>query len=332
MPPHHQQSKSAEVDDPSKARIPQNGFPSLISHGTHPFRSGFVALVGRPNVGKSTLLNSLVGSKVAIVSDKPQTTRNRILGISTDPDSQIIFLDTPGIHKPKEAFNRLMVGQALDCLHGADLCAVILDGSKRLGEGDQFILDRVKEAQIPFVAILNKIDLLRPESLAQTWERFLTMAQGSVEQVALSALHDSGTAALLKTLKMHLPEGPKFYPDDTITDRSIKFQIAELIREQIFRITHEEIPYATAVLVNRMEEREREAPSLIEASIAVESSSQKGILIGKHGEMLKRIGTNARKGIEKLLGHQVYLQLQVEILKGWRRDPKALRELGYTGE
>jgi GTPase len=305
--------------------------PSPAS-GQEGFHSGFVALLGRPNVGKSTLLNRLVGTKLAIVSSKPQTTRNRIVGVRTEPQYQFIFLDTPGIHKAREQMNRYMVSQALGAIADADVAVVIFECGKSSGGGDAFVLERVREAQVPFVAVLNKIDLLKPAALAKTWERFMELTEGAVDRIAVSALHDSGTEALLDLLRGQLPEGPMFYPEDTITDRSLKFQLSELIREQIFEATHEELPYAAAVRIESIEDKGEDQPRVVSAHIVVETSSQKGIMIGKKGDMLKRIGTGARKEMERLLGHRVYLELKVAVAKDWRSRPVDLQKFGYGEE
>ena len=296
------------------------------------FHSGFVALLGRPNVGKSPLLNRLVGTKLAIVSSKPQTTRNRIVGVHTEPDYQFIFLDTPGIHRARERMNRFMVGQAFGAIADADVAVVILECGKPFGGGDSFVLERVREAQVPYVAVLNKIDLLKPAALTKTWERFIELTEGAVDRIAVSALQDSGTVALLDILRTLLPEGPLFYPEDTITDRSVKFQLSELIREQIFEATREELPYASAVCIESIEDKGEEQPQIVSALIMVESPSQKGIMIGKKGEMLKRIGTGARLEMEKLLGHKVFLELKVAVVKDWRSKPVELQRFGYGEE
>ncbi|GMV66724.1 MAG: GTPase Era [Candidatus Hinthialibacteria bacterium] len=296
------------------------------------FRSGFVSLLGRPNVGKSTLLNQLVGTKLAIVSNKPQTTRNRIAGIRTEKDCQFIFLDTPGIHKAREQMNRFMVGQAFGALADADIAVVLLDAEQAFGGGDAFVVERVREAGIPFIGVLNKIDRLRPDALSRAWEKFLAVVEGSVEQIAISALHTSGIHSLLDALRSHLPEGPVYYPEDTVTDRGMKFQISELIREQIYAATHEELPYATAVLIESIEDKGKDHPIVISALIVVESDSQKGIMIGRKGEMMKKIGINSRREIEKMLGQKVFLDLRAGVVKDWRKHPDALRRFGYAGE
>lgn len=295
-------------------------------------RSGYVTLVGRPNVGKSTLLNKLVGTKLAIVSSKPQTTRNRIVGVCTEPGCQIMFVDTPGIHKPKEALNRFMVKEALGSIADADIAVVLLAADESIGKGDLFVVERVREAEIPFVMVLNKIDQVGPSKLQAIWEKVNEIGQGALDMIALSALKDSGVTDLRKLLMAHLPEGPMFYPADTITDRSLKFQLGEMIREQVFEHTREELPYASAIHIENIETRGPGEPTVVAATLAVENPSQKGIVIGKKGDMLKRIGTGARLEMEKLLENKVFLELHVEVAKGWRRDPKELRKLGYSEE
>jgi GTP-binding protein Era len=296
------------------------------------FRSGYVTLVGRPNVGKSTLLNTFLGQKLAIVSNKPQTTRHRILGIHTEEDCQIIFLDTPGIHKPKEALNQFMVDQALGSIADGDVILVILSGTEKIGSGDEFIVERVRQSGIPFIAVLNKIDLLKPQQLASRWEWFQKTTEGAVESFAISALKQAGTDSLLETLKKLLPEGPMFYPEDALTDRSDRFILAELIREKIIRATKEELPYASTVRIDQVKEGEGDAPTVLFATVSVERDTQKAIVIGKGGEMLKRIGVQARKEMEEYLGKHLFLEIRVEVRKNWRSNPKELQRLGYSDE
>ena len=296
------------------------------------FKSGYVVLVGRPNVGKSTLLNAFIGTKLAIVSDKPQTTRHRLLGIHNDSDSQIIFLDTPGIHKPKEALNQFMVEQALSSIGDGDLIVAILPADEMFGPGDRFIMDRVRQSGVPFIAVLNKIDLVKPDRLQIAWTHFCELAEGAVERVAISALKDAGVRELIQSLKNHLQEGPRYYPEDAMTDRSETFLLAELIREKIVRLTREELPYATAVRITSVEDKGANEPVVVHATIIVERKTQKGMVIGKGGEMLKRIGTKAREEMEQIHGRRFFLDLRVEVRKNWRKDPKQLRKLGYTGD
>ncbi|MCA9445753.1 MAG: GTPase Era [Candidatus Omnitrophica bacterium] len=294
------------------------------------FKSGYVVLVGRPNVGKSTLMNAFLGEKLAIVSNKPQTTRHRLLGIYNDEGSQIVFLDTPGIHKPKEALNQFMVDQALSSIGDGDLIVVLLPADEMFGQGDRFIMERVRQSGVPFLALLNKIDLVKPDRLQIAWNHFEELTEGAIAQVAISALKEAGLEEVLQVIKDQLPEGPRFYPEDVLTDRSENFLLAELIREKVIRFTREEIPYATAVRIVSVEEKGPENPIVVHGAIAVERESQKGMLIGKGGEMLKRIGTNAREEMERIHDRKFFLDLKVEVRKNWRKDPKQLRRLGYT--
>ena len=303
---------------------------SLFQPPVPGFKSGYVVLVGRPNVGKSTLLNALIGEKLAIVSNKPQTTRHRLLGIHNDEESQIVFLDTPGIHKPKEALNQFMVDQALSSIADGDLIVVIFPADEMFGQGDRFIMERVRQSGVPFLALLNKIDLVKPDRLHLAWKHFEELTEGAVSQIGISALKDAGLEEAMQTIKEQLPEGPRFYPEDALTDRSENFLLAELIREKVIRFTREELPYATAVRIVSVEDKAPDRPIVVHGSIAVERDSQKGMLIGKGGEMLKRIGTNAREEMEKIHDRKFFLDLKVEVRKNWRKDPKQLRRLGYT--
>jgi len=305
---------------------------STVPEAPPGYRSGYVALVGRPNVGKSTLLNAILGEKLAIVSNKPQTTRHRILGIHTLPDCQIVFLDTPGIHKPKEALNRFMVDQAIGSLADGDVNVLLFSANEPLGKGDQFILERARQTGLPFLAVLNKIDLLKPKQLEEVWNRFVRITEDAAERIAISALHKAGTDALVETLKGMLSEGPMFYPEDSRTDRGIRFQLAELIREQVIRATRQELPYASTVRIDALEDEDLSRPAVIAATVAVEKESQKGMIIGKGGEMLKRIGSRARKEIERLLKRHTFLEIRVEVRPKWRSNPKELRKLGYSDE
>ncbi|MCA9426591.1 MAG: GTPase Era, partial [Candidatus Omnitrophica bacterium] len=227
------------------------------------FKSGYVVLVGRPNVGKSTLMNAFLGEKLAIVSNKPQTTRHRLLGIYNDEGSQIVFLDTPGIHKPKEALNQFMVDQALSSIGDGDLIVVLLPADEMFGQGDRFIMERVRQSGVPFLALLNKIDLVKPDRLQIAWTHFEELTEGAIAQVAISALKEAGLEEVLQVIKDQLPEGPRFYPEDVLTDRSENFLLAELIREKVIRFTREEIPYATAVRIVSVEEKGPENPMVV---------------------------------------------------------------------
>ncbi len=311
------------------------------------YRSGFVAIVGRPNVGKSTLLNRLIGEKLAIVSPKPQTTRNRVLGVLTRPDHQIAFLDTPGIHRAKGALNRLMVETALSAIPEVDAVLFLIeaavrgDGSVDVGEGNRLILQRLERAKKPVVLAINKIDALEKKWLLPIIDAYRRLFPFA-EILPLSALEGDGVELLESRLAELLPEGPALFPEDMITDQAERFLVAELIREQILRHCREEVPYSTAVVVDHFDESEREpkAPApkgrlagllRIDATVFVERDSQKAIVIGKGGQMLKKIGAAARAEIERLLGAHVYLALLVKVERRWSERREALRRMGYAG-
>lgn len=291
------------------------------------FKSGFVIILGRPNVGKSTLLNRLVGSKVAIISDKPQTTRNRINGIVTTDRAQIIFMDTPGIHKPKHKLGQYMVKTAISSLEEADCILYLVDASAEIGPGEEWIQNLLKSVNTPVFLGINKIDLINKQRLAEVITA-LTSSQSFAEVVPLSAATGENTGLLIELLIKYLPEGPKYYPEDAVTDRPEEFVVAEFIREKVLQATRDEVPHAVAVVVEEMEDRERLL--YISANIFVERESQKGIIIGKGGQMLKEIGTLARHEIENLLNCKVFLELKVKVKKGWRKQEIALRQLGYS--
>jgi GTP-binding protein Era len=293
--------------------------------GPAAFRSGFVAVVGRPNVGKSTLVNRLVGEKVAIVSDKPQTTRNRILAVLNRPDAQIVLFDTPGIHKPMHRMNERMVEAAVGSLGQVDLALWLVDVTEAYGPGDRYVRDVLQRSGKPVLLGLNKIDLVpRPRllPLIDEYRRLLDFA----EVVPVSGLKGDNVDRLAGLLAAHLPPGERLYPDDFLTDQPERFFVAEMIREQILRHTREEIPYSTAVVIDSF--KEGEPVVRIEASILVERDSQKGILIGRGGAMLKAIGSAARREIEAFLGTKIYLGLFVKVREGWREDPAMLDEVG----
>jgi GTP-binding protein Era len=294
------------------------------------FRSGFVAIVGRPNVGKSTLLNALLKEKVAIVSDKPQTTRNTIRGILTEVDYQVVFLDTPGIHKPKDAINQYMVRTALATLREVDLVLFMMEPDERIGKGDQYIGKALGEVKTPVFVVINKMDCVREKERAAVVERYRA-AFPERQLFPVSALKGDGLEAVLERVIERLPEGHPYFPSDQYTDQPLRFLSAEIIREKAFQFTGEEVPYAVAVEIVSYKEDPSHPEGLvaIEANIHVERPSQKGILIGKGGQMLKRIGTAARKDLEALVGTKVFLRLWVKVTKGWRNDPKRLSNLGY---
>ncbi|MDN5953486.1 MAG: GTPase Era, partial [Loigolactobacillus coryniformis] len=291
------------------------------------FHSGFVAIVGRPNVGKSTFLNRVVGQKVAIMSNKAQTTRNKIQGIYTTEHSQIVFIDTPGIHKPQNKLDEFMMNSATSALNEVDAVLFMVSAKDRMGAGDTFIIDQLKKVKQPVYLIVNKIDTVHPNDLAPFVEQY--QAELDFAQVfPISALQGNNVDELLATLNQNLPEGPQYYPDDQITDHPEYFVVSELIREKILELTRDEVPHSVAVNVERMRRNDQDKLK-IEATIIVERDGQKGIIIGKGGKMLKEIGTRARRDIEHLLGDKVYLQLWVKIDKNWRDNQRYLNELGY---
>ena len=295
------------------------------------YRSGVVAIVGPPNAGKSTLLNRYLGQKIAIVTPRPQTTRNRILGIVTGPDYQIIMLDTPGLHKARELLNREMVRIAMESLGEADVVLFLADASafagnkKKLEKHRQEYTGYLDKVRTPAVLALNKIDLLRKEELLPVIDWYSSLHPFDAV-VPISALQGVGTDTLLEELVSRLPEGPQYYPDDIPTDATERFIVAEIIREKIFLLTREEVPYSTAVLIDFFQEEKNRVT--IHATILVERSSQKGIIIGRKGQMLVEIGRSARLEIEELLGCRVVLKLWVKVKKKWTRNEQILKELG----
>ncbi|MEW5976657.1 MAG: GTPase Era [Acidobacteriota bacterium] len=287
-------------------------------------KSGIVSLIGRPNAGKSTLLNRVLKEKISIVSDKPQTTRHRILGIHTGPLGQIVFVDTPGIHKPGYELNRRMMQAVYDSMEGTDILVLLVDATESFGSGDQFVLDLIKtKPQTRFLA-LNKIDLLPKEKLLALMALYSGKCDFA-EIVPISALKGENLELMEQLLFKYLPEGPPLYPEDQLTDRSQRFIAAEMVREKVLFFTHEELPYTTTVLVTRYEELED--LDRIHCEIFVEKESQRRIVIGKGGRMLKQIGTEARKEIEALVGKRVYLELFVKVRTGWRDDARFLDDL-----
>ena len=291
-------------------------------------RSGFVALAGRPNAGKSTLINSLIGEKVAIVSSKPQTTRSEIRGIYTDEECQIIFTDTPGIHKPKFRLESRMNKEAADVIQGVDLIYLVVDASVPYAKGDEFVLNIVKNTGLPVFLVLNKMDKMKPEKIVkviQQWQERYDFA----EYFPLSAKFGRSFEDLVKTTRKYLPEGDLLYPAEMTSDGAENFRIAELIREKILMQTEDEVPHASAVLIENKEFKKDKV--YIQAMILVERDSQKGIMIGKQGQMLKKIGSLAREDIEKLLGKKVFLELFVRVENEWRSRDARITEYGYGG-
>jgi GTP-binding protein Era len=292
------------------------------------FKSGFISLIGRPNVGKSTLLNLLLGEKIAIISAKPQTTRNRILGIKNHPDGQIVFWDTPGIHRARSRLNQSMVKAALATYKEVDGICFIIEANRPFDDENDFILETLKKVEKPVLLVINKVDLIPKPDLLPTMDEYSRLR--SFEQIIpISALLGEGVEVLVAEMLKILPAGPRLFPEEMITDLPERFLAAELIREKVFLRTREEVPYATAVVVEEFKEREEKNLVVIKATIQVERESQKGILIGEKGRMLKEIGRQAREEIEALLGAKVFLELWVKVEKNWREDPAALRRLGY---
>ncbi|MCL1791406.1 MAG: GTPase Era [Peptococcaceae bacterium] len=299
------------------------GSDMVIQEG---FLSGFVAVIGRPNAGKSTLLNALLGQKVLIMSDKPQTTRNTIRCIVTESRGQIIFLDTPGIHKPKDRLGEWMLEEALGALRAVDVVIWVADATATWGTGDASIAEVVQASGLKTLLVLNKVDLLNKSvllPLIDEWSRRFDFA----EIVPVSALREENTSRVLDSLWAYLPEGPMYYPEDEVTDRPERFIAAEIVREKVFALTREEIPYAVGVVVEGMEEKA--ALIKIEAVLFVERDSQKGIVIGKDGSLIKEVGRQAREELEELLNRKVLLKLWVKVRKDWRNRGDTLRELGY---
>lgn len=290
----------------------------------HSVRSGFVAILGKPNVGKSTFLNTAIGAKISITASKPQTTRNRILGILDVPDAQIVFLDTPGIHVSGKALNVYMVEKALSTLFDADIAMVMAapgDTVETLSEITEYVGKAGKDS----VLVLNKADLVRQEDRAGLLEQ-LGRAGVFRESFAISSLTGEGVTDLLEGLKRLLPEGPRFFPEDMITDAPVRFLCQELVREKVFALTHKEIPYAAAVEVEEFREGD---PTVIRAAIHVERPSQKAIVIGAGGRMIREIGSQARMDIQRLLGTRVFLELFVKVTRDWTKKPSRLKDFGY---
>lgn len=290
-------------------------------------KSGFISIIGRPNVGKSTFVNRVIGHKIAIMSDKAQTTRNKIQGVMTQEDAQIIFLDTPGIHKPKHKLGDYMMRVATNTLSEIDAIMFMVNVNEDIGRGDEYIMDMLKTIKTPIFLVLNKIDLVHPDELMPRIEKYKQYLDFT-EIVPISALEGHNVAHFINVLKSYLPEGPKYYPDDQISDHPEQFVVGELIREKILHLTSEEIPHAIGVNVDRMV-KEDEDRVRIEATIFVERDSQKGIVIGKGGKKLKEVGKRARLDIERLLGSKVYLELWVKVQKDWRNKVNFIRQMGY---
>jgi GTP-binding protein Era len=291
-------------------------------------KSGFVSLIGRPNAGKSTLLNRLVGSKLAIVSDKPQTTRTRILGVRNYPDAQVVYLDTPGIHRPLHRMNVRMVDTALETIGEVDVLGLVVDASEPGGKGDRFVLDLLKNVATPLFLILNKIDLMKRSRLLPLMERYSKEGHFA-EIIPISAATGENVDRLESVLIANLPEGPRLYPEEYLTDQPERFLAAEIIREKLLQFTHAEIPFSSAVVIDRFEEPSDGQPVLrLFCTIVVDRESQKPIVIGKGGEMIKRIGSAAREELERFFSARVFLDLHVRVKAEWREDDRVLTEIG----
>jgi GTP-binding protein Era len=294
------------------------------------YKSGFVSIIGRPNVGKSTLLNQVVGQKVAIMSDKPQTTRNKIHGVYTTDSSQIVFLDTPGIHKPQSKLGDYMMKVAESTFREVDAILFLVDVVDGIGGGDRYIIEQLQNVKTPVILVLNKIDQVHPETLLPIIEKYSKLYDFA-EIIPISARNGNNVTTLLEQTAKYLSEGPQYYPADQITDHPEQFVCAELIREKILHLTREEIPHSIAVAIEDMKV-EPNGVVHISAIIFVERDSQKGIIIGKKGELLKEIGKRARHDIESLLGSKTFLELWVKVQKDWRNHERVLRELGFRNE
>lgn len=291
------------------------------------FKSGFIGIIGRPNVGKSTLFNAIIGEKISIIADKPQTTRNKITGIKNFTDAQLIFLDTPGIHKAKTPLNRAMVQTAREALTDADILLMLTEADSSIHPQDTFLIETLAQVNIPVFLVINKIDLIEKNLLLPIIDKFRALYNYR-EIIPVSALKGNGINDLLQTIKNYLPEGPQYFTGDAFTDATERFLAAEFIREQIMLQTSQEIPYVTAVEIDTFREDEEKNLIRISATINVEKESQKAIVIGKKGAMLKKIGTQSRLQMENLFGSRVFLELFVRVKKDWTSNDKMLRELG----
>ncbi len=292
------------------------------------YRSGFIGIIGRPNVGKSSILNKLARRKVAITSDKPQTTRNRIRAIVTTPEAQLVFVDTPGFHKPRDALGEKLNSMVLATMRDVDVVVFVLDGAQTIGRGDIFIAGELEKAQTPVVGLVNKTDLLDGRKIESQVE-VARHLYPFVRVIPVSAKFGAGLDELEAALTEDLPTGPKYFPEDTVSDQPERVLVAELIREKALELTRDEVPHSVAVLVDEIKPREGGELVDIEAVIYMERESQKGIIVGKGGRMIKEIGTRARQEIEPILGNQVFLQLRVKVRKEWTRDPEFIKRLDY---
>lgn len=297
----------------------------IMNNNEH-FKSGFVAVVGRPNVGKSTMINALIGDKIAIVSDKAQTTRNRIICVYTDEEKQIVFMDTPGVHKPKHKLGEFMVDAAIASLKETEAVLFVVAGNEKRGPGDDFIIEQLRKVKVPVFLVVNKIDTLKKDELIAASASYGDFDFAGV--IPISAKDKENLPELLKVLGEYLPEGPQYFPEDMITDQPERLIISDIVREKILLATRDEIPHAIAVDVDEMKTRD-DGTTYIRATIYCERDSQKGIIIGNKGALLRKIGAEARMDIQKLLATKVYLDLWVKVKKDWRNKSGMLSELGY---
>ncbi len=291
--------------------------------------SGYVAFLGRPNAGKSTLLNRIVGHKLAIVSNKPQTTRTRIVGVKNYEGGQVVFVDTPGVHKPTHRMNVRMVDVAMDAMREVDVLALVVDASVRPGPGDRYLLNVLKDVKTPTILALNKVDLIAKNQLLPLIDQY-RQTHPFVEFVPISAVDGTNVEVLEKLFLKYLPEGEPLYPVDYVTDQPDRFFVSEIIREQVLQLTHDELPFSTAVLVDRFEEPGDDGIRNIYCTILVERESQKPIVVGKGGSMIKNIGTAARQELQRYFESRVYLDLHVKVKSEWRDDERALDEIGLN--
>lgn len=292
------------------------------------YKSGYATIIGRPNVGKSTLLNNILGEKISIISDKPQTTRNKIQCVYTDKDFQIVFLDTPGIHKPKNKLGKHMVKESFSTLSEVDVLVMMVDESLDIGPGDNYLINQIKDIKIPKILLINKIDKLKDEEIKLIKSNYekLNIFQSIIP---ISAINNKGVRLFINTIVKYLPYGPQYFPEDMITDQSERFVISEIIREKALHYLEQEIPHGIAVVIDRMNKRKEKDIIDIDATIYCEKDSHKGIIIGKNGRKLKGIGKSARIDIEKFLGNKVNLQIWVKVEKNWRDKENKLKYLGY---
>lgn len=301
-----------------------------LAQEERPFKSGFVTVIGRPNVGKSTLVNSLVGRKVAIISPKPQTTRHRLRAVLTRPEAQIVFVDTPGIHKPQHRLGEIMVEAALQTLNDVDVVLFVMEADKPPGPGDEAVIDRLKGVKTPVILVINKVDRVAKPKLLPLIDG-MRHRYPFAEIVPVSALKGDNLERLVETLIRYLPDGPPYFPEDMVSDQPERVLLAELVREKVLHLTAQEVPHSVAVVIEEIAERPN-GVTLVRATIYVERDSQKAILIGQGGRMLKRIGRAAREEIEGQLGVKVFLELWVKVRPKWREDERYLREFGYGQE